>query len=325
MTGERKIILGNGKTATAQGNSGYGFDDIAGRDRDPIPSSGYGPNDIWERAKKLGLSDPSQPISHRVILDSKGAVDGAKTDPKFRVFVEKGTGRLLGGEEIESDEKKPLPLTSYRSSFTEEVFSGIAAPHINQVGASFCAYHPSEWDIGAFSHAILDESLSGISVPEPLSVFQIIDAAEGNDTTQSQFYTGAGTSGAPLRAVAQQESTGTICVSLSTSFQTDQAGLTALLGVLETSSGFKEGQNASNRIMFNGIRWAGMLQYDNAKLYANWYGGDIGVEVEMSQPLDPRVIENNRTMVHFRMYATFIKIGNTIGTWRFSVIRDTKE
>lgn len=320
MKGPRRIILADGKTATAQGAAGYGFDDVS-RNREASGPAG----DLWDTARAIGLSDPSQPLGHRVVMDAKGAASGAKKDPKIRVFVEKGSGRLLGSEEIESDpERKPIPLTSYRSSFTEEVFSGIAAPHINQSAMCFAAYRPDEWDIGAFSFAMLNENLTSLRVPEPMSVFQIIDDAEGNDTTQSQFYAGSGTLNAPLRAVAKQESEGTICVSMAVEFESDQAGLTALLNILETSAGFKEGPNASTRIVFNGIRWAGMLQYDNAKLYANWNGTNSGVQVEMSQPLDPRIIQGNWSSVKFRMNAVFFQEQGSVGAWRFSITRDTK-
>lgn len=327
----RIINLGNGETATAQGVKTHGFEDVVVDNRPKDLNTGYAPDgeaDLWQIARDMGLAHPGQKIAHRRTDPSgNAAAAGEKTEPKIRVYTENGTGRIVSAEFIESEERKERPLTEYKSSYTEEVFSGIAAPHINQSGLFFTAYQPGVWDVGAFPYAILDENLSGLSVPVPQSIFEIIDASEGTEgASGSSFYNGAGTEKAPLKSIAQQEISGVLCASLSAEFEADQQGLTNILNILETAAGFSEGGDASNRIRFRGIRWGGMLQYDPEQMITISNGA--GITVDLAQKQDPRVISPDPNGILrrsvFRMFMTYYQPSAlSTGEWSVAITRIT--
>lgn len=264
------------------------------------------------------------------MTDGEDGQGRGKEDRKVRVYVDKKTGRILRAEEIKNDKRKERPLTEYKSSFTEEVFSGIAAPHVNSGVAVFHAHHPGEWDVAAFPSATLNENLTKLRLPMPVSIFDVVDQAEGNTTVKSSFSNTSLALNAPLRPVAQQQSTGIMCMSITCDFYADQDGINQLVSILETAAGFYEGPNASNRVNFRGIRWGGMLQHDDTQKISTIFttqGGYVRT-VELGQTRDPRTVEETRPgsglyyEPPFRMFMVFYQhASQATGEWHISLVR----
>lgn len=322
----RKIIL-NGKEATLIGEDYGGFDVV---NDSTAGGTIRGREGLMQTAKRLGLENEFSQLNHRRDIDADTGLPTPKTESRVRVYTDKN-GRIVKAVEIENDERKERPLTEYKQSFTEEVFDGIAAPYINQSSAMFHANKPADWDIRAFPSATLDAGLSGLTVPVPMSIFEVIDAAEGNTETPSTYSNSASAINAPLRPIAQQQSTGVICVSLSCEFYADQGGLNKLISILETSSGFKEGQNNSNRVNYRGLQWSGMLQHNDAHIIRSFLKGEVVDKViDISQTKDPAEIDEtssgsgvSRTPL-FRMNLVFFKGGPMHrGEWNITIMRMT--
>lgn len=324
---KRKIML-NGKEVTLIGDDQYGFDVV-----DDPTAGGKITNEQLSRkdlAKKIGLTDEYSPLSHRVTFDENGIAQ-PKVEKKVRVYTDK-KGRIIKAEEIEGDQRDVRSLTEYKSDYTEEVFTGIAAPYINQGGAFFHTINPGEWDIGVFRTAEINSELSGISVPVPFSIYDAIDDAEGtrgglSTTVKSSFFSGSSTSSinAPLRPVSLQQSNGTMALSITCDFKATQAGLTNLIAILQNGTGFKEGQNSSNRVEFQGIRWAGMLQHNEQSIVVKttlYENSSSPRTITLFETRDPAVIDNGDTNAYFRMFLIYVNTStNDVGKWKVSIVR----